>query len=142
MRAVVDLEALGERSIIIDCDVLQADGGTRTASITGACLALRMALDKLVKQKLLATIPLKEWVSAVSVGLVEGEPLLDLDYKEDFSASVDMNFVVTESGRFVEIQGTAESEPFTSAQFEELRTLGLEGCTRLIRLQKQALGEL
>jgi ribonuclease PH len=141
LRAVVDLDALGEKTIVVDCDVLQADGGTRTASITGACLALRIALDNLVEKQLLTAVPMKEWVSAVSAGLVDGKALLDLDYEEDSSASVDMNFVVTESGRFVEIQGTAESEPFTSGQFEELRDLGLAGCAALIELQKKALEE-
>jgi ribonuclease PH len=139
LRAVVDLAALGERTIVVDCDVLQADGGTRTASITGACLALRVALEGLVERQVLATIPMKEWVSAISVGIVDGDGLLDLNYEEDSAASVDMNFVVTESGRFVEIQGTAETEPFTTDEFEGLRNLALEGCSTLIRLQKQAL---
>jgi len=139
LRAVIDLNALGERSIIVDCDVLQADGGTRTAAITGSCLALRCALEKLIETRVLASNPMKELVAAVSVGLVEGTGLLDLDYREDSSASVDMNFVVTESGRFVEIQGTAESEPFTGDEFEMLKGIALKGCERLIRLQKKIL---
>lgn len=142
LRAVVDLESLGERSIIVDCDVLQADGGTRTASITGACLALRSALQGLVERQVLPVHPMREWVSAVSAGFVGGKPLLDLNYEEDSSASVDMNFVVTESGRFIEIQGTAETEPFSREDFELLRDLAVAGCAELIRLGKQVLGEV
>jgi len=141
LRAVIDLKALGERSIIVDCDVLQADGGTRTAAITGACMALRCALDKLVEAGVLASNPMKEWVAAVSVGLIDGKGHLDLDYGEDSSASVDMNFVVTESGRFVEIQGTAESEPFSGDEFEILKNIALKGCAILIQQQKQALAK-
>ncbi|MBN2427134.1 MAG: ribonuclease PH [Deltaproteobacteria bacterium] len=139
LRAIVDLNALGERSIVVDCDVLQADGGTRTASITGACLALRCALDTLLDKQLLKSDPMKEWVAAVSVGIVGDNALLDLDYSEDSSASVDMNFVVTESGRFVEIQGTAEEEPFSEDQFEILKKIALGGCATLVQLQKLAL---
>ena len=139
LRAIVDLNALGERSIVVDCDVLQADGGTRTASITGACLALRCALDTLLDKQLLKSDPMKEWVAAVSVGIVGDNALLDLDYSEDSSASVDMNFVVTESGRFVEIQGTAEEEPFSEDQFEILKKIALGGCATLVHLQKLAL---
>lgn len=139
LRAAVDLEALGERSLLIDCDVLQADGGTRTAAITGAFVALADALDGLVQKGILPASPIRENVAAVSVGIVEGVPCLDLNYDEDFRASVDMNFVVTESGRFVEVQGTAEEEPFTLAELDALRNLALAGCGELIRLQKQAL---
>jgi ribonuclease PH len=139
LRAVVDLEALGERSIQIDCDVLQADGGTRTASITGAYVALADALNGLVAKGLLAASPLKESVAAVSVGIVDGSPLLDLNYGEDSHAAVDMNFVITGSGRFVEVQGTAEEEPFSLAELDALRDLALAGCRDLAVLQSRAL---
>jgi ribonuclease PH len=139
LRAVIDLEALGERTIQIDCDVLQADGGTRTASITGAYVALVDAVAGLQQKGVLAASPLKESVAAVSVGIVDGAPVLDLNYEEDFHASVDMNFVITSSGRFVEVQGTAEEEPFTLAELDALRDLALSGCTRLAQLQRQAL---
>lgn len=139
LRAVVDLDALGERSIQIDCDVLQADGGTRTASITGAYVALADAVAGLVNRGLLSTSPLKESVAAVSVGIVDGEPVLDLNYDEDFRASVDANFVITGSGRFVEVQGTAEEEPFTLAELDALRDLALHGCRELAALQRAAL---
>lgn len=139
LRAVIDLKALGERTIQIDCDVLQADGGTRTASITGAYVALADAVDKLLQQGLIKANPLRESVSAVSAGIVGGTPLLDLNYAEDSQAEVDMNFVVTASGRFVEIQGTAEAEPFTGEQLDALRSLGLAGCKELALLQQGAL---
>ena len=139
LRAVIDLEALGERTIQLDCDVLQADGGTRTASITGAYVALADAIGGLLGKGLLARSPLKESVAAVSVGIVEGRPVLDLNYDEDFRASVDMNFVITASGRFVEVQGTAEEEPFTLAELDALRDLALGGCRDLALLQQQVL---
>jgi ribonuclease PH len=139
LRAVVDMQALGERTILIDCDVLQADGGTRTAAITGAFVALADAVAGLGRKGLVAGNPLKEGVAAVSVGIVEGTPVLDLDYDEDFRAAVDMNFVITESGRFVEVQGTAEEEPFTAAELDALRDLALTGCRQLALLQRQAL---
>lgn len=139
LRAVTDLEKLGERSIYIDCDVIQADGGTRTASITGAYVALVDALTTLKSRGLLAEIPLKEAVAAVSVGIVGGEALLDLNYLEDSSAEVDMNFVITSSGRFVEVQGTAEAEPFTSAQMDAMRDLALGGVQKLFSFQQEAL---
>lgn len=139
LRAVVDLEALGERTIVLDCDVLQADGGTRTAAITGACVALSDALNGLVAKGALAKSPLREGVSAISVGIIDGRPLLDLDYQEDFSAAVDMNFVITESGLLVEVQGTAEEHPFTSQQLDEMRDLALLGCRDLDLMQKQSL---
>jgi ribonuclease PH len=139
LRAITDLDALGERSILIDCDVLQADGGTRTAAITGAYVALCDALRSLRQRQLLAAWPLRDSVSAVSVGFVGDRALLDLDYDEDRGASVDMNFVVTGSGRFVEIQGTAEEEPFSLEQFDALRNLAMSGCRELSRLQQQAL---
>jgi len=139
LRAVIDFEALGERTILIDCDVLQADGGTRTASISGAYVALADALNGLVKRGLLPASPLKESVAAVSVGIVDGVPLLDLEYQEDSRAGVDMNFVITGSGRFVEVQGTAEDEPFTGAELDALRDLALKGCAEIVRLQELAL---
>ena len=139
LRAVTDLGKLGERSVYIDCDVLQADGGTRTASITGAYVALVDALTMLKMKGLLAEIPLKEAVAAVSVGIVGGEALLDLNYIEDSSAEVDMNFVITSSGRFVEVQGTAEAEPFTSAEMDAMRDLALAGVQQLFAFQRGAL---
>jgi ribonuclease PH len=139
LRAVIDTQALGERTILIDCDVLQADGGTRTAAITGAFVALADAVAGLRRKGLVAGNPLKESVAAVSVGIVEGKPVLDLNYDEDFRAAVDMNFVITESGRFVEVQGTAEEEPFTAAELDALRDLALAGCRELATLQKRAL---
>jgi ribonuclease PH len=139
LRAVTDLRMLGERSIYIDCDVLQADGGTRTASITGAYIALVDALTTLQEKGLLATIPLKEAVAAVSVGIVGGEALLDLNYVEDSSAEVDMNFVITSSGRFVEVQGTAEAEPFTAAEMDAMRDLAVAGVQQLFAHQRGAL---
>jgi ribonuclease PH len=139
LRAVIDMQALGERTILIDCDVLQADGGTRTAAITGAYVALADAVAGLQRKGLVAGNPLKESVAAVSVGIVEGKPVLDLNYDEDFRAAVDMNFVITASGRFVEVQGTAEEEPFTAAELDALRELALSGCRELATLQKQAL---
>jgi ribonuclease PH len=139
LRAVIDTQVLGERTILIDCDVLQADGGTRTAAITGAFVALADAVAGLRRKGLVAGNPLKESVAAVSVGIVEGKPVLDLNYDEDFRAAVDMNFVITESGRFVEVQGTAEEEPFTAAELDVLRDLALAGCRELATLQKRAL---
>jgi ribonuclease PH len=139
LRAVTDLTKLGERSIYIDCDVLQADGGTRTASITGAYVALVDALTKLKLKGMLADIPLKEAVAAVSVGILDGEALLDLNYLEDSSAEVDMNFVITSSGRFVEVQGTAEAEPFTSAEMDAMRSLAVAGVQQLFSFQQEAL---
>ncbi len=139
LRAAVDLEALGERTVLLDCDVLQADGGTRTAAITGAYVALVLALRGLVAKGLLTALPLGETVSAVSVGIVDGAPCLDLNYDQDFRASVDMNFVITGSGNFVEVQGTAEEKPFSPAELDALRDLALQGCRQLAELQRQAL---
>lgn len=139
LRACVDLEALGERTILLDCDVLQADGGTRTASITGAWVALAEAVRGLREKGLIASDPLRESVAAVSAGIVDGVPVLDLNYEEDSRASVDMNFVITSSGRFVEVQGTAEEAPFTLAELDALRDLALDGCRRLTQLQSAAL---
>lgn len=139
LRAVTDLAALGERSILIDCDVIQADGGTRTASITGAWVALVDAVNGLVSKGLLTANPIREGVAAVSAGIVKGEVLLDLDYSEDSAAEVDMNFVVTSSGRFVEVQGTAEEEPFTVAQMDGMRDAALDGISKLLAIQQGAL---
>jgi len=139
LRAVIDLTLLGERSIHIDCDVIQADGGTRTASITGAYIALVEAVNWLVGKGLISASPLREAVAAVSVGIVAGEVLLDLDYSEDSTAEVDMNFVVTSSGRFVEVQGTAEAEPFTLAQMDAMRTVALAGINQLLNIQQEVL---
>jgi len=138
LRAVIDFEALGERTILLDCDVLQADGGTRTASITGAWVALADAIDGLIAAGKLERSPLRDSVAAVSVGIVSGEPRLDLDYNEDSAASVDMNIVMTGDGRFVEVQGTAEDEPFTDAELDALRELGRQGCRELTALQQAA----
>ena len=140
LRAVTDLALLGERSILIDCDVIQADGGTRTASITGAWVALADAVAGLVRDGKLAVSPIREAVAAVSVGIVGGKALLDLDYSEDSGAEVDMNFVVTESGRFVEVQGTAEAEPFTVEQMDRMRDAALAGIRRLVTIQREVLG--
>jgi ribonuclease PH len=139
LRAVVDLEQLGERSILIDCDVIQADGGTRTASITGGYVALADALQTLVNEGELAKSPLREAVAAVSVGIIDGVPFLDLDYPEDSSAEVDMNFVMTSSMRFVEVQGTAEAEPFTLEQMDAMRSHAILGLTQLFDIQREAL---
>ncbi|MDQ8023700.1 MAG: ribonuclease PH [Moraxellaceae bacterium] len=139
LRAVVDLKALGERQITIDCDVLQADGGTRTASITGACVALHDALQKLIAEGKLAASPLRDWVAAVSVGIANGEPVLDLDYVEDSACDTDMNVVMTGSGGFVEVQGTAEGVPFQRAELDALLALAGAGIADLVKLQKQAV---
>jgi ribonuclease PH len=139
LRAITDLKAMGEITIQIDCDVLQADGGTRTASITGAYIALHDALAGLVQQGQLKKMPLLDSVAAISVGIVKGCPILDLNYDEDSSAAVDMNFVITGSGRFVEVQGTAEEVPFSAAELDALRDLALTGCEDLKQLQQTAL---
>lgn len=139
LRSVTDLTLLGERSILVDCDVVQADGGTRTASITGAYVALVDALRLLVGRGVLSAIPIKEAVAAVSVGIVEGNILLDLNYAEDSTAEVDMNFVMTSSDRFVEVQGTAESEPFTIEQMDGMRSVAVDGIRALFAFQEEAL---
>jgi len=141
LRAVVDLKALGENTIVLDCDVLQADGGTRTASVTGAYVALADAIAWAQRRKLVraSAQPLRTSVAAVSVGVVGGVPVLDLDYPEDVSAGTDMNVVVTGDGRFVEVQGTAEGAPFDRAELDALLDLALGGCAELTRLQLAAL---
>ncbi|MEM6799300.1 MAG: ribonuclease PH [Planctomycetota bacterium] len=140
LRAVVDLEALGERAVTVDCDVLHADGGTRTASITGAFVALVDALASISKEELPAT-PLRDSLAAVSVGVVGGRPVLDLDYEEDFAAAVDMNVVMTGGGRFIELQGTGEEATFTRDELSQLVALGGAGTAELTRRQREALGD-
>jgi ribonuclease PH len=142
MRTVVRLPELGERTVWIDCDVIQADGGTRTASITGAFVALVLALDRVKKQDLIKTIPVKDYVAATSVGIVGGMPLLDLAYEEDSKADVDMNIVKTGDGRFIEIQGTAEAEPFGSDALAGLLDLADRGITALIAKQREIVGPI
>ena len=139
LRAVTDLEALGERQFKIDCDVIQADGGTRTAAITGGYVALYRALQHLVKLRLCRELPLIDSVAAISCGVYNGVPVLDLDYAEDSTADTDANFVITGKGGIVEIQGTAEKDPFTEAQFNELFSLAKKGCSELAVIQKAAL---
>ena len=133
------MDKLGERTITIDCDVLQADGGTRCASITGGMVALIDALNKLVADGKLDRSPIKHFIAAVSVGICNGEPTLDLDYLHDSTAEVDLNVVMTDDNRFVEIQGTAEHNPFTEAQLDALKTLAQQGIKELVRIQKKAL---
>ncbi len=140
LRSVVDLKALGERQVIIDCDVLQADGGTRTAAISGAYIALYRALQKLVQEGKLATLPLSHQVAAVSCGIVEGVCVLDLDYEEDSTAQADANFVMTDSGTIIEVQTTAEEKPFEETAFFEMMKLARQGIGEITALQKKALG--
>ncbi|HXB69241.1 MAG TPA: ribonuclease PH [Candidatus Acidoferrales bacterium] len=140
MRAVVDTAKLGERTVMIDCDVLQADGGTRTASITGAFVALALALRQLVSYGVLKTMPLRDIVAATSVGMVGGVPMLDLCYDEDSQADVDMNVVMTGAGKFVEVQATAEQVPFDDAQMSALIDLARAGIAQLIEIQKRVTG--
>ena len=139
LRAAVDLKALGERSIQIDCDVIQADGGTRTASITGACVALIDALQKLVDAGKLDKLPIKQKVAAISVGIYKGTPVLDLDYPEDSEAETDMNVVMTEEGKFIEVQGTAEGEAFEQEEFNAMLELAKKGLKEIFILQNNAL---
>ena len=142
LRAVTDLQRLGERSIFLDCDVIQADGGTRTASITGAFVALGLALEKLVEGGTLTSVPLKDFVAAVSVGIVDGEPLLDLSYEEDSRADVDMNFVMTAGNKFVEVQATAEHQVFDDKQLENMIALARHGLRSLLAKQQSVLKSL
>jgi ribonuclease PH len=139
LRAAIDLKRLGERTLTVDCDVIQADGGTRTASITGACVALHDALGVLRVRKLLTTDPLRHFVASVSVGIVKGVPVLDLDYAEDSTAETDMNFVMNETGGFIEIQGTAEGETFSAAEMQAMTALAQKGIAELILRQRAAL---
>lgn len=139
LRAVTELGILGERTIILDCDVLQADGGTRTASITVGCVALALALKKMMDEELIEKLPLKHLISGVSVGIVEGKSLLDLDYSEDSKAEIDMNVVKTDGGQLVEVQATAEKNPFSKRDFNSLLNLADRGIKELIQLQKAVL---
>jgi len=139
LRAVTDMEELGERSVLIDCDVIQADGGTRTASITGAFVALGLALEKLVEAGTLKSVPLKDFVAAVSVGIVDGTPLLDLCYEEDSGADVDMNIVMTSADKFVEVQATAEHQVFDDEQLQAMIRLARQGLHSLLEKQKALL---
>lgn len=140
LRAVVDLPALGPRTLQIDCDVIQADGGTRTASITGAFVAVHDAVTSLLASGVLQTSPIRDFVAAVSVGICNGVPVLDLNYLEDSACDTDMNVVMTGAGGFIEIQGTAEGAPFSRAESDTLLDLATQGIGELVRLQKQALG--
>jgi ribonuclease PH len=140
LRAVTDLKAMGELQITVDCDVIQADGGTRTAAITGAYVALHLALQNAVERGLIASVPLVDQVAAVSCGLYQNTAILDLDYPEDSAAEADTNFVLTGNNGIVEIQGTAEDYPFSEAQFMDLMGLAKKGVTQLVALQRQALG--
>ena len=142
LRSVVDLEALGERSITIDCDVIQADGGTRCASITGAFCALVIALDKLRKQGVLTCMPLYSYVAAVSVGIVNDEAVCDLDYVEDSGGEVDFNFVMDDEGNIIELQGTGEERPFSKKELDEMYLLAQNGIKQLVAAQKAAVGHL
>ena len=139
LRAIIDLEKLGERQIKIDCDVIRADGGTRTASITGAWVALSLAVEDLMQKGLIAAMPLRDQVAAISCGLVAGDALVDLDYNEDSNAETDANFVLTASGGIVEIQGTAEQHPFSESQLMEMMALAKKGCQQLFDVQMQAV---
>ena len=136
LRSVIDMDALGERSVILDCDVLQADGGTRTAAITGAYIALSAALRKLAQFGALKKLPIRDFVAATSVGIIGGTPMLDLCYQEDSQAEVDMNVVMTGSGKFVEVQATAEKTPFDDAQLADLMALARQGIGELVALQR------
>jgi ribonuclease PH len=142
LRAVTDMSALGERSLIVDCDVLQADAGTRTASITGAYVALHLAFQTLVNMGIVPKVPLKTAVAAVSVGIVNNTMMLDLCYDEDSNAGVDFNVVMTGKGEFVELQGTAEGKPFTRGNIDELLSLAEKGIHRLFEIQQEALDKL
>jgi len=142
LRSVTDLTKLGERTLWMDCDVIQADGGTRTASITGSFIALIEALEKMRKDKMITKIPVSDYLAAVSVGIVHGKPFLDLDYEEDSSAQVDMNLVMTSKGKIIEIQGTAEGEPFSEADMDKLLRLAKTGIQELISIQKRSLKDV
>ena len=142
LRSIVNLEKLGEITIFIDCDVIQADGGTRTASITGSFVALVDALYMLVQQEKLEEMPLNGYIAAVSVGIKDGEAILDLNYAEDSTCQVDMNMVMTDRGELIEIQGTGEESPFNKVQLQEMMELAEKGIQELIEIQKQSLGEI
>ena len=139
LRAIIDLNSLGERTIHIDCDVIQADGGTRTASITGAYVALCDAINPLLEKGVLETTPIKDEVAAISLGIKEGEVLIDLDYEEDSNCDTDMNIVMTGKGKFVEVQGTAEGDPFSKEEMNKIVLLAEQGISKIIQLQRNAL---
>lgn len=139
MRTVVDTKKLGERTIWMDCDVIQADGGTRCASITGSFVSLVLALEKMRKNGLFKTLPVSDYVAAVSVGIIDSNPMLDLDYSEDSTAEVDMNVIMTGDGRYIEVQGTAEREPFKKEQMDKLLALAKGGIEELVDIQKKEL---
>ena len=141
LRAAVDLKALGENTITIDCDVIQADGGTRTASITGACVALADAISHMQKQGMIKGQPLTNMVGSVSVGVYQGEPVLDLDYAEDSVAETDMNVIMNEAGGFIEVQGTAEAAPFSEEELNAMLALARRGIEDLVKVQKMALAQ-
>jgi ribonuclease PH len=142
LRAAIEMKAIGERTITLDCDVLQADGGTRTASITGAFIALYVALRRMKDARMIDRIPVRQHLAAVSCGVVDGTPVLDLDYAEDFQASTDLNCVMTEDGRLVELQATAEGAPYTRAELDSMLALAFKGIKELIVAQKRALASL
>jgi len=139
LRACVDLELLGDFTITVDCDVIQADGGTRTASITGACVALRDAINHMLAKGVLEKDPFKQYVAAISVGIYENTPVMDLDYAEDSRAETDMNIVMTESGQFIELQGTAEAEPFSAEQLQQMLDLADQGIRQLVDAQRVSI---
>lgn len=141
LRAAVDLTRLGERTIHIDCDVIQADGGTRTASITGGFVALSIAIEHLIEKGLLAENPIIQQVASISVGVYQGTPVLDLDYAEDSNAETDMNLVMTDKGTFIEVQGTAEAAPYSMDELQAMLELGRKGVAELTEIQRQALAE-
>jgi ribonuclease PH len=142
LRAAVDMKQIGERTITLDCDVLQADGGTRTASITGAFCALYMAVKRMKDVRMIAELPVRQYLAAVSCGIVDSTPVLDLDYGEDFQASTDLNCVMTEDGRLVELQATAEGAPYTRSELDAMLALGFKGIKELIVAQKRAVAAL
>lgn len=142
LRSVIDLESIPDLGMFLDCDVIQADGGTRTAAINGAFIALVQALRRWRKDGKLTTWPVRDYVAAVSVGIVDGKPVLDLDYEKDVKADVDMNIVMTGSGQFIEVQGTAEHNPFTQKQLQQLLHLAGQGIRKILAVQKQHLGDV
>jgi len=142
LRAVVNTAKLGERTVKIDCDVIQADGGTRTAAITGGFIALALALKKLKKEEIISQIPLLDYVAAISVGVFDGEEILDLNYREDSNADMDMNVVMVGKGNFVEVQGTAEGEPFSKEQLDHLLDVAKKGIKELVAIEKNIIGEI
>ena len=141
LRSIIDMDLLGENTVVIDCDVIQADGGTRTASITGGCLALNDAINKALTDGLITKNPIKEMIASVSVGIHDGNALLDLNYSEDSTAETDMNVVMDDKNNFIEIQGTSEKRPFTYQELESMLVLAKKGITELFKYQKEALGK-